>query len=151
MATSMWWFFILIINSSYTANLAAFLTKDRMGSEIDSAEALAAQTKVKYGTVEGGSTQAFFRDHKSNKAYQKMWTFMSNQKPSVFEADNDAGVKRVLNAKNRDYAFLMETSQIEFQMERKCTLKQVGTRLDNKGYGIAMPMSKLFIVSVNKI
>lgn len=57
----MWWFFTLILISSYTANLAAFLTFERMTDEIQSAEDLAKQTKIKYGAVEGGSTQAFFR------------------------------------------------------------------------------------------
>ena len=33
-----WWFFTLIIISSYTANLAAFLTVERMVSEIMSFE-----------------------------------------------------------------------------------------------------------------
>lgn len=47
--------------SSYTANLAAFLTVERMDSPIESAEDLAKQTKIKYGALRGGSTAAFFR------------------------------------------------------------------------------------------
>lgn len=57
----MWWFFTLIMISSYTANLAAFLTVERMDSPIESAEDLAKQMKIKYGSVKGGSTVAFFR------------------------------------------------------------------------------------------
>lgn len=57
----MWWFFTLIMISSYTANLAAFLTVERMDSPIESAEDLAKQTKIKYGALRGGSTAAFFR------------------------------------------------------------------------------------------
>lgn len=56
-----WWFFTLIIISSYTANLAAFLTVERMVSPIESAEDLAKQTKIHYGTLAGGSTMTFFR------------------------------------------------------------------------------------------
>lgn len=37
---SVWWFFTLILISSYTANLAAFLTVERMVSPINSAEGL---------------------------------------------------------------------------------------------------------------
>ena len=58
---TMWWFFTLIMISSYTANLAAFLTVERMDSPIESAEDLAKQTKIKYGCLESGSTRAFFR------------------------------------------------------------------------------------------
>ena len=61
MVAGMWWFFTLIMISSYTANLAAFLTVERMESPIESAEDLAKQTKIKYGCLESGSTRAFFR------------------------------------------------------------------------------------------
>lgn len=56
-----WWFFTLIIISSYTANLAAFLTVERMVSPIESAEDLAKQTEIAYGTLDAGSTKEFFR------------------------------------------------------------------------------------------
>jgi len=65
MVAGMWWFFTLIMISSYTANLAAFLTVERMDSPIESAEDLAKQTKIKYGALRGGSTAAFFRVRKS--------------------------------------------------------------------------------------
>ena len=55
-----WWFFTLIIVSSYTANLAAYLTVERMTNPIQSYEDLARQTKVKYGTIKSGSTRDFF-------------------------------------------------------------------------------------------
>jgi cellulose synthase/poly-beta-1,6-N-acetylglucosamine synthase-like glycosyltransferase len=58
---SVWWFFTLIIISSYTANLAAFLTVDRMNTPISSVEDLAKQTKIQYGCLEGGATYEFFK------------------------------------------------------------------------------------------
>nr|XP_022912678.1 glutamate receptor ionotropic, kainate 2-like [Onthophagus taurus] len=148
MASSMWWFFILIISSSYTANLAAFLTMVQMGPSIDNAEALSKQTKIKYGTVEGGATQAFFRESNFS-TYQRMWMQMFQAKPSVFEKSNDDGVKRVKTTKNGLYAFLMESSSIEYVVERDCELKQVGGRLDSKGYGIAMPMNSPYRHDIN--
>ena len=56
-----WWFFTLIIISSYTANLAAFLTVERMITPIENADDLAGQTEISYGTLESGSTMTFFR------------------------------------------------------------------------------------------
>ncbi|KAG8226048.1 hypothetical protein J437_LFUL005409, partial [Ladona fulva] len=56
-----WWFFTLIIISSYTANLAAFLTVERMITPIENAEDLAGQTEISYGTLDSGSTMTFFR------------------------------------------------------------------------------------------
>ena len=59
-----WWFFTLIIISSYTANLAAFLTVERMITPIENAEDLSKQKEIAYGTLSGGSTMTFFRDSK---------------------------------------------------------------------------------------
>ena len=61
MVAGMWWFFTLIMISSYTANLAAFLTVERMESPIENAEDLSKQTKIKYGVMASGTTRAFFR------------------------------------------------------------------------------------------
>lgn len=55
------WAFTLIIISSYTANLAAFLTVERMESPIDSADDLAKQTRIEYGAVKDGATMTFFK------------------------------------------------------------------------------------------
>lgn len=41
-----------------------------------------------------------------------------------------------------DFAFLMESSQIEYITQQNCNLTQVGGLLDSKGYGIAFPVSK---------
>ena len=41
-----WWFFTLIIISSYTANLAAFLTVERMITPIENAEDLSKQKGI---------------------------------------------------------------------------------------------------------
>lgn len=69
---------------------------------------------------------------------------MVSAKPSVFEKTNAEGVKRVQTDKKGYYAFLMESSSIEYEVERNCDLKQVGAWLDSKGYGIAMPFSAYF-------
>nr|CAI5835894.1 unnamed protein product [Callosobruchus analis] len=141
MTVSMWWFFSLIMTSSYTANLAAFLTKANMEPTIDGAEALSKQTRVKYGLLESGSTESFFRNS-NYSTYQRMWLNMQQFKPSVFEKNNSDGVNRVQTTRNGLYAFLMESTQIEYVVATNCDLKQVGSWLDTKSYGIAMPMSK---------
>jgi len=65
---------------------------------------------------------------------------MEAAKPSVFTSNNDEGKSRVL--RDKQYAFFMESSTIEYIVERNCELAQVGGLLDNKGYGIAMPLSE---------
>ncbi|XP_046667625.1 glutamate receptor ionotropic, kainate 2-like isoform X4 [Homalodisca vitripennis] len=131
-----WWFFTLIIISSYTANLAAFLTVERMITPIENAEDLAGQTEIAYGTLDSGSTMTFFRDSMI-ETYKKMWRFMENKKPSVFVSTYEEGIRRVLEG---NYAFLMESTMLDYIVQRDCNLTQIGGLLDTKGYGIATPM-----------
>ncbi|XP_068150954.1 glutamate receptor ionotropic, kainate 2 [Drosophila tropicalis] len=139
LVTGMWWFFALMMLNSYTANLAAFLTNSRQASSINNAEELATQNKIKYGALLGGSTMGFFRDSNFS-TYQKMWTAMESARPSVFTKTNDEGVERVQKGKNL-YAFMMESTTLEYNVERKCDLMQIGGWLDYKSYGIAMPFN----------
>ncbi|NXC71616.1 GRIA2 protein, partial [Anhinga anhinga] len=73
-----WWFFTLIIISSYTANLAAFLTVERMVSPIESAEDLSKQTEIAYGTLDSGSTKEFFRKMCVAVVFQKCIIFLKS-------------------------------------------------------------------------
>ena len=137
MVAGMWWFFTLIMISSYTANLAAFLTSSKMASPINSAEDLAKQTKIKYGTYCCGSTNSFF-SMSTIPTYQKINAFMEGAKPSVYTKSNTEGLDRV-RKEDGMYAYFMEAASIEYNIERYCDLRQLGGLLDSKGYGIALP------------
>uniref|UniRef100_A0A674AUY6 Glutamate receptor n=1 Tax=Salmo trutta TaxID=8032 RepID=A0A674AUY6_SALTR len=143
-----WWFFTLIIISSYTANLAAFLTVERMVSPIESAEDLAKQTEIAYGTLDGGSTKEFFRRSKI-AVFEKMWSYMKSADPSVFVKTTDEGVVRVRKSKGR-YAYLLESTMNEYIEQRKpCDTMKVGGNLDSKGYGVATPKGSALRNPVN--
>ncbi|XP_071370296.1 glutamate receptor ionotropic, kainate 5-like, partial [Centroberyx affinis] len=134
--SGVWWAFTLIIISSYTANLAAFLTVQRMEVPIESPDDLADQTNIQYGTIHGGSTMTFFMNSRY-QTYQRMWNYMHSKQPSVFVKSTEEGIARVLNSK---YAFLMESTMNEYYRRLNCNLTQIGGLLDTKGYGIGMPL-----------
>uniref|UniRef100_A0A8C1THE8 Glutamate receptor n=1 Tax=Cyprinus carpio TaxID=7962 RepID=A0A8C1THE8_CYPCA len=143
-----WWFFTLIIISSYTANLAAFLTVERMVSPIESAEDLAKQTEIAYGTLDSGSTKEFFRRSKI-AVYEKMWSYMKSAEPTVFTKTTAEGVARVRKSKGK-YAFLLESTMNEYTEQRKpCDTMKVGGNLDSKGYGVATPKGSQLRNAVN--
>nr|XP_023416065.1 glutamate receptor 2 isoform X2 [Cavia porcellus] len=143
-----WWFFTLIIISSYTANLAAFLTVERMVSPIESAEDLSKQTEIAYGTLDSGSTKEFFRRSKI-AVFDKMWTYMRSAEPSVFVRTTAEGVARVRKSKGK-YAYLLESTMNEYIEQRKpCDTMKVGGNLDSKGYGIATPKGSSLRNAVN--
>ncbi|KAM9724175.1 glutamate receptor ionotropic, kainate 5 isoform 2-T2 [Menidia menidia] len=138
--SGVWWAFTLIIISSYTANLAAFLTVQRMEVPIESPDDLADQTNIEYGTIHGGSTMTFFMNSRY-QTYQRMWNYMYSKQPSVFVKSTEEGIARVVNSK---YAFLMESTMNEYHRGLNCNLTQIGGLLDTKGYGIGMPLGSPF-------
>lgn len=56
-----WWIFALFLFASYTANMAAYFTIERMALSINSVEDLVGQTDVEYGTVRDGATWNFLK------------------------------------------------------------------------------------------
>lgn len=139
---AIWWFFTLIMVSSYTANLAAFLTVEQLSPTIKSVEDLKEcglpdkVCPVTFGAKKGGSTLNFFKDAE-HPTYKSMYAYMSAH-PEYLTEDNAQGLEW---AKTRNYAFLMESSSIEYIIERNCNVTQIGSPLDEKGYGIAMRKS----------
>lgn len=65
--------------------------------------------------------------------------YMEKHPEFLFDS-NQEGVENV--KKNNRYAFLMESTSIEYNTVRECNLAKVGQTLDEKGYGIAMRKSK---------
>lgn len=130
MVAGMWWFFTLIMVSSYTANLAAFLTVVPTQEIISDPKQLVDQTRVKYGAKLGGSTMNFFKES-TDPIFSKMAERMESLK------ENADGLKRVVESEG-EFAFFMESSSIEYQAQRVCDVRKVGQNLDEKGYGIAM-------------
>lgn len=80
----------------------------------------------------------FFLQNSTLETYQRMWNFMES-KNNVFTKTVQEGIGRV---EAGNYAFLMESTSIEYQTERNCNLSQIGGLLDSKGYGVATPIGK---------
>ena len=61
---------------------------------------------------------------------------MESKRPSVFVSTYEEGIKRVLDG---NFAFLMESTTLDFDVQRNCNLTQIGGLLDSKGFGIGTP------------
>ncbi|VDM78791.1 unnamed protein product [Strongylus vulgaris] len=81
----------------------------------------------------------------SIKASLPRWSVMESSSPTVFVNSSKEGIARV---KAGNYAYMMESSMLEYYMERDCQLQSIGGLLDSKvgfenasvqGYGIALP------------
>lgn len=138
--TAMWWIIAVIIPNSYTANLAAFLTSSKMEYTVSSLKSLVEQVNIKFGTIEGGSTYTLFAES-NETVYRLAYNMMNNEDPSVYTKSNNEGVERVLK-NNGSYMFLMETTSLEYNIERHCKLRMVGDKFGEKHYAIAVPFGK---------
>lgn len=87
-----WWFAVTIITASYTANLAAFLTVERLGTGITNLQDLAGQTDMKYGTLNGTAVQDYFKNMNSDP-FDKMYAFMTSQ--NTWVTTGTEGIQKV--------------------------------------------------------
>lgn len=88
--------------------------------------------------VSFGSYSGYLQKTKIS-TYDKMWEFMNSRRQSVMVKNVEEGIQRVLTS---DYAFLMESTTIEFVTQRNCNLTQIGGLIDSRAYGVGTPMGK---------
>ncbi|XP_064553646.1 glutamate receptor ionotropic, kainate 2 [Drosophila montana] len=140
--TAFWWIFALLISQTYIAKLAAFITSSKMTGNIASLHDLVDQNKVQFGTIRGGATSVYFSE--SNDTENRMaWNKMLSVKPDAFTKNNEEGVDRVKLSRGT-YAFLMETTNLQYYVQRNCELTQIGESFGEKHYGIAVPLNANF-------
>ena len=86
---------------------------------------------IKYGVMKGGSTAGFFEKSKL-PIYELMWEFMSGpQMDQVQVGSNAEGIEKVIEADGK-YAYFMESSSIDYLVERECRVTKIGGNLDTK-------------------
>ena len=81
--------------------------------------------------LEGGSTMNFFKTS-TMPTFMTMWEFMSGvHRSEVMVGSNNEGIEKVIDSDGK-YAYMMESSSIQYIIERNCKVTQIGGNLDNK-------------------
>ncbi|XP_043530337.1 glutamate receptor ionotropic, delta-2 isoform X2 [Chiloscyllium plagiosum] len=143
MMMGVWWLFALIVISSYTANLAAFLTINRIENSIQSLQDLSKQTDIPYGTVMESAVYEHVRVKGMNpferdNMYAQMWRMINKGNGTETSVkDSQEGIRRV---KAGNYAFVWDVAVLEYIALNSpdCSLFTVGNTLPDRGYGIAL-------------
>ena len=130
------WFSSLLFLSSYTANLAAVLTVSRLRVPITSLEDLALQPQVKYGTVRGSQTSAFFQQGRVPQL-QRMWRVLSTEPWGILN-DSTEGFQLVEHSQG-DYAFLWDSSRLRYNSFNNCRVTEVGEVFGLREYAFGVP------------
>ncbi|XP_047459706.1 glutamate receptor ionotropic, delta-1 isoform X1 [Mugil cephalus] len=138
-----WWLFTLIVCSSYTANLAAYLTVSRMDNAVRSFQDLSKQVDLVYGTVRDSAVYEYFRAKGTNpleqdSTFAELWKIIN--KNNGFEncvTSPSEGIKKV---KRESYAFLWDMAVVEYAAltDDDCTLTIAGNSMSTRGYGMAL-------------
>ncbi|XP_076458839.1 ionotropic receptor 25a-like [Babylonia areolata] len=166
------WFFSVVIMSTFTANLAAFLTVSRMGTTIASLDELAAQSDVKYSVVRDSNVMAYFEHQAAiERNFYELWKNMSlgSTKPangaeqSLAVWDYPLGDKfgNMWNAMQAtglfnstqdglervlsgDFALISESPVIKYLASHHCSLTAVGDQFSVRPYAFALKEKSLF-------
>ncbi|CAB3985657.1 glutamate receptor 2-like isoform X1 [Paramuricea clavata] len=127
------WFFILIIISTYTANLAAFFTNKKIESPIKSLDDLVYKSNLEYGMEKDGQNMDFLKASKQ-PIYKKMISHI-NEKDTAMTSSK-AGVAR---ARLGGYAYISETPILEnYNNQKPCNTMLVGDLFEVKSYGFGL-------------
>ncbi|XP_029561697.1 glutamate receptor ionotropic, delta-1 isoform X1 [Salmo trutta] len=138
-----WWLFTLIVCSSYTANLAAYLTVSRMDTTVRTFQDLSRQMDVSYGTVRDSAVYDYFKNKGTNpleqdSTFAELWRTISKNNGHDYSVSSPSeGIRK---AKKGPYAFLWDMAVVEYAAltDDDCTITVTGNSMSSKGYGIAM-------------
>ncbi|KAI8797695.1 glutamate receptor ionotropic, kainate 4, partial [Biomphalaria glabrata] len=164
------WFFAIIIMSTFTANLAAFLTVSRMGAVISSLDDLLDQTDMKYSVVNRSSVMDYFkRMARIESDFYERWKNMTLDKSDSTNQDSLAvweyplgnkygtiwatiqdnglvnsiedGLEKVLN---ENFALITESPLIQYYTGQNCLLTAIGDQFSVRPYAIGLKEKSLY-------
>ncbi|XP_066275123.1 glutamate receptor 2-like [Branchiostoma lanceolatum] len=145
--TFFWCIGVLVATSTYTANLAAFLTVSSAESSISSPEDLLTQTEYTYGAVEPYSSYTQFQTTTA-EPYHSLGLYMQANKESVLVQSVAEGLEK---ARAENYALFTDSAELDYAVSRRpCTLKTVGRLFWQTGFGFFLPKDSPYVVEFNR-
>ncbi|CAO1369520.1 unnamed protein product [Diamesa serratosioi] len=159
-----YWLFVVLMLATFTANLAAFLTVERMQTPVQSLEQLARQSRINFTVVQGSDTHQYFKNMKiaEDKLYElwKQLTLSSSSEESQYRVwdypvkeqfgqilmaidaaipvrNSSEGFTKV-NMETNDFAFIHDSAEIRYEISRNCNLTAVGDIIAEQPYAIAV-------------
>ena len=136
-----WWFVVLVLISSYTAQLAASLTTESISREINSINDLTNQDHVQYGTVRNSEVEEFFSSSNITTYRSALPTVRNNLHTTV-----DRAVETVCRSRGT-FAFIWDSVVIQtiIAVTEDCSLCSTGgAPFNRKSYGFALPFNSSY-------
>ncbi|XP_036139677.1 ionotropic receptor 25a isoform X3 [Monomorium pharaonis] len=160
-----YWLFVVLMLATFTANLAAFLTVERMQSPVQSLEQLARQSRINYTVLANSSAHQYFKNMKnaedklytvwkeitlnstSDQVEYRVWDYpIKEQYGHILQAitqvgpvkTTEEGFKKVIESENAEFAFIHDSSEIKYEVTKNCNLTEVGDVFAEQPYAIAV-------------
>ena len=134
-----WWFFMMVVLSMYTANLAASLTVNNMDVQIKSVHDLLSQNQISWGTVKATHTETVM-EHSIDPFYRDLL------KKGVHVDNSTAGIEKV---KNENFVFIFETPIIDYAFHSACDIVKIGGEFQSFEYGLGFPKNAPYAKIIN--
>ncbi|GLV32024.1 Ionotropic receptor 8a [Carabus blaptoides fortunei] len=160
-----YWLFVVLMLATFTANLAAFLTVERMQSPVQSLEQLAKQSRINYTVkAESWAHQYFINMKFAEDTLYRLWKELTlnastaetqyrvwdypirEQYGHILLAINDTipvdnatqGFQKVVDHIDADFAFIHDASEIKYEISRNCNLTEIGEVFAERPYAVAV-------------
>ncbi|XP_052229590.1 glutamate receptor 2-like [Dreissena polymorpha] len=135
-------FFVLITVSTYTANMAAFLTKMNLEEPIDSFEELAKRDDVTVYTVNNSATRNFLENSGKNTDFHRIWE-------KIGLVSNATEGRRKVTDSPGTSAFIFDSMINSYSEKKYCKTQSVSAPILLQEHGIAMYNGAPFKSSLN--
>ncbi|KAK3587505.1 hypothetical protein CHS0354_003648 [Potamilus streckersoni] len=160
-----WWLYGFLLTAFYTANLAAFLTVNRMETPISSLDDLSKQQNIEYAPLNGSAALIYFQRMKNiEQKFYEIWRTMSlndvldpiqrsqlavwdypvsDKFEKLWEAMNNSGIpntheeaiSRVMTGR---FAFIDDSTHNRYQVLINCEVEEVGEEFSRKPFAFAV-------------
>ncbi|XP_071455793.1 ionotropic receptor 25a-like [Hetaerina americana] len=160
-----YWLFVVLMLATFTANLAAFLTVERMQSPVQSLDQLARQSRIHYTVVKNSTTHQYFKNMKNAEetlyrvwkeltlnntndlSRYRVWDYpIKEQYGHILLAIEQTGpvssvaegIKKVVASETGEFAFIHDAAQLKYELSRNCNLTEVGELFAEQPFAIAV-------------
>ncbi|XP_066286730.1 glutamate receptor 1-like [Branchiostoma lanceolatum] len=142
-----WGVGILVAISTYTANLAAFLTVRNVDNSIASAKDLLTQAEISYGAVRTYAPWVSFKTT-TTEPYHSLGVVMQANEESFIVDTLQEGLDKM---RQERYALFTDSAELDYAASRQpCDLETIGRVFWQTGYGMLLPKNSKYTVEFNQ-
>ncbi|XP_035699949.1 glutamate receptor ionotropic, kainate 2-like [Branchiostoma floridae] len=144
--SSTWWFVILVVISSYTANLAAFLTQTRLEETVSSLEELAS-SKFDYGAL-ARNTIVQFLQTATDEPYKTIGNYLKQNKEEVLLSTRDELLDKAAWEK---FVYIADAENAFIVKDERCELITVGEKFFLSPLALMLPRGSPYTKEFNRL